>query len=41
MITIEYDKNKWNVILNEWNKILIAKQNIQNILGLFMNLEGK
>ncbi len=30
---VEFDKNKWNCILNEWNKILIAKANIEHILG--------
>lgn len=30
---IEFNQNKWNDILNEWNKILIAKANIERILG--------
>ena len=31
---IEFDQNKWNYILGEWNKILVAKENIKSILRL-------
>ena len=31
---IEFDQNGWNYILNEWNKILIARENIRNMMKL-------
>jgi len=34
---VEFDEVNWDLILIEWNKILTAKTNIQNILKLYRN----
>ena len=31
---IEFDQKKWDYIVNEWNKILEARKNIQDILNI-------
>ena len=31
---VEFDQNKFNAVLNEYNKIIVAKRNIEDILGI-------